>query len=71
MLKFFGLLVFSLLYDVQIVVSPKERTQNETLQDVQRSIPPVVHQGCVSDAQAKPCDVEPDARWNPPLNGLP
>lgn len=71
MLKLLSILVFSLLYDVQIVVSPKERTQNETLQDVQKPVPPVVHQGRVSDPQAKPGDVEPDARWNPPLNGLP
>lgn len=70
MTKLLFVVVLSLFYDVQITVFPKERVKNETVQDVQGSIPPELHQGRGSDPQEKP-ELQPDARWNPPVDALP
>lgn len=56
MTKILLVVVFSLFYDVQLTVFPKERTQNETVQDVQKPVAPVVHQGRDADPQEKPRD---------------
>jgi len=70
MTKLLLVIVFSLFYDVQLTVFPKERVHNETVQDVQRPIPPQLHEGRGPDPQEKPRDVEPDARWHPSVNAL-
>lgn len=71
MLKLIAVVVFSLLYDVQVVVSTSKRSPHEALQDVEKPVSPVVYQGRGADAQEEPRVVESDARWNPPLDALP
>lgn len=70
MAKLLAVIVFSLFYDVQLTVFPKERSHHETVQDVQKPVPPVVHERRELDPQEKPVELEPDARWHPPLNAL-
>lgn len=70
MTKLALLVFFSLFYNVQLSVTTKERVSNETVQDVSLAVAPQFHQGRGSDSQEKP-ELEPDARWNPPLNALP
>lgn len=70
MLKIIGVVVFSLLFDVQVVVSSKERkVSSETVQDVEAVKQARVYEGRGDDSSQEP-SVEPDARWNQAVNGL-
>lgn len=70
MFKIIGVVVFSLLFDVQVVVSSKERKVfSETVQDVEAVKQAGIYERRGSDAQEEPV-VEPDARWNQAVNGL-
>jgi len=71
MAKLLTVIVFSLFFDVQLVVSSKERSfHHETLQNVSLPEPEILYQGCGGDPQEKPCEPQPDAWWDQALDAL-
>lgn len=72
MAKLVAVVVFSLFFDLQVVVSSKERTRNyETVQNVAVPIAEVVHEGRGSDSQEESREPQSDARWDQAVNALP
>lgn len=71
MVKLLTVIVFSLFFDVQLVVSSKERpVHHETLQNVSQSEPQVLHPGRGGDSQEEPREPQPDAWWDQALDAL-
>lgn len=69
--KLLTVIVFSLFFDVQLVVSSKERPFHyETLQNVSQSEPEILHQGGGRDSQEELGEPQPDAWWDQALDAL-
>jgi len=71
MAKLLTVIVFSLFFDVQLVVSSKERPfHHETIQNVSLPEPEILHQGCGGDSQKESCEPQSDAWWDQALDAL-
>jgi len=72
MAKLVAVVVFSLFFDLQVVVSSKERTRNyETVQNVAVPVEAVFYEGRGSDSQEESREPQSDAWWDQAVNALP